>query len=76
MEDLINEYQLKLKEIRSCIIVLQQAIQNENKEVDYSDVDNYLEIILEKINKIIKDFNVIKTQIIYLMGLQEEQKSE
>ena len=76
MEDLINEYQLKLKEIRSCIVVLQQAIQNENKEVDYSDVDNYLEIILEKINKIIKDFNVIKTQIIYLMGLQEEQKSE
>ncbi len=76
MEDLINEYQLKLKEIRSCIVVLQQAIQNENKEVDYSDVDNYLEIILEKINKIIKDFNVVKTQIIYLMGLQEEQKSE
>ncbi len=76
MEDLINEYQLKLKEIRSCIVVLQQAIQNENKEVDYSDVDNYLEIILEKINKIIKDFNVVKTQIIYSMGLQEEQKSE
>lgn len=76
MEDLINEYQLKLKEIRSCIVVLQQVIQNENKEVDYSDVDNYLEIILEKINKIIKDFNVVKTQIIYLMGLQEEQKSE
>lgn len=56
--------------------MLQQAIQNENKEVDYSDVDNYLEIILEKINKIIKDFNVVKTQIIYSMGLQEEQKSE
>ena len=71
MEDLINEYQLQLQEVRSCIVVLQQAVQNENKEMTYCDVDNYLEIVLEKINKIIESFDKFKNQTICLKECQE-----
>lgn len=64
-ENLIAEYVLNFKEIRSYIVVLQQAIQNEFSETNLSDIDNSLEIIIERIDNIIKNINEIENNYTY-----------
>ncbi len=64
-ENLIAEYGLNFKEIRSYIVVLQQAIQNEFSETNLSDIDNSLEIIIERIDNIIKNINEIENNYTY-----------
>ena len=56
MENMYAEFVLQLQEIRSCIIVLQVAAQNESIPIDIPDVGNNLEIIREKLDKIIDNF--------------------
>lgn len=64
-ENLIAEYVLNFKEIRSYIVVLQQAIQNEFSETNLSDIDNSLAIIIERIDNIIKNINEIENNYTY-----------
>lgn len=56
MENMHAEFVLQLQEIRSCIVVLQVAAQNESIPIDIPDVGNNLEIIREKLDKIIDNF--------------------
>ncbi len=50
--------------MRSCVVILQKALQNENDEVLLKDIDNYLEIILGKIDLIIKNTNLMLNEIL------------
>ena len=45
---------LELKELESYIIILQRAIQNEQNDIEFVDISNFLEMILVKINRIMK----------------------
>ncbi len=58
MENNAPDLYLNLKEIRSCLIILQKAIQNEseNDEIEYSDISNYLEIAINKMEHVITLF--------------------
>ena len=60
MEDKIADLYLQLQEVRSCIIILQKAIENESEEVGLSDINNYLTIALDKINNVIKMYDSIQ----------------
>ena len=57
LENFIAEYSLNFKEIRSCIVLLQQAIQNDFSETNLKDIDNNLEIIIDKLDRILEDIN-------------------
>ncbi len=50
----INRKWLELKELESYIIILQRAIQNEQDEIEFIDINNFLDMVLEKINHIMK----------------------
>ena len=60
MEDKIADLYLQLQEVRSCIIILQKAIENESEEVGLSDINNYLTIALDKTNNIISVYDSIQ----------------
>ncbi len=45
---------LELKELESYIIILQRAIQNERDEIEFVDISNFLDMVLEKINHIMR----------------------
>ena len=60
MEDKIADFYLQLQEIRSCIIILQKAIENEDEETGLSDINNYLTIALDKINHVIRMYDSIQ----------------
>lgn len=62
MEDKINNLELCIEEIHSSVVILQKAVQCENGKLSLSDIDNYLEIILEKINSTLNDINEIVQQ--------------
>lgn len=64
MENHIKDMSLQLEELRSCVVILQKALQNENDEVFLKDIDNYLEIILGKIDLIIKNTNLMLNEIL------------
>lgn len=59
MDEKINNLQLCIEEIHSSVVILQRAIQYENGSISLSDIDNYLEIILERIDKILNELNEI-----------------
>ena len=54
MEDKMADFYLQLQEIRSCIIILQKAMDNESEELEISDISNYLTLALDKINNAIE----------------------
>lgn len=54
MEDKMADFYLQLQEIRSCIIILQKALDNESEELEISDISNYLTLALDKINNAIE----------------------
>ena len=60
MEDKIADLYLQLQEVRSCIIILQKAIENESEEIGLSDINNYLTIALDKTNNIISVYDSIQ----------------
>lgn len=62
MEDKINNVELCIEEIHSSVVILQKAVQCKSGKPSLSDIDNYLEIILEKINNILNDINEIVQQ--------------
>ena len=62
MEDKINNVELCIEEIHSSVVILQKAVQCENGKLSLSDIDNYLEVILEKINSTLNDINEIVQQ--------------
>lgn len=49
MDDKLIELKFKIKEIKSCMIILQQAIQNKNDIVTFEHIDDNLEILIEKL---------------------------
>ena len=61
MEDLKNEFQLYLNEIRSCIVILQKALENECDEIEFRDIKNYLEIAKDKCDQVINIYQKIET---------------
>ena len=54
MEDKMADFYLQFQEIRSCIIILQKALDNESEELEISDISNYLTLALDKINNAIE----------------------
>ena len=60
MEDKIADLYLQLQEVRSCIIILQKAIENESEEIGLSDINNYLTIALDKTNNVISVYDSIQ----------------
>lgn len=56
MENDIPDLYLGLQEIRSCLVILQKAVQNEGEkdEIEYSDISNYLEVAIGKAEHVIK----------------------
>ena len=64
MENKLKDICLELKEIKSCMLILQKALENENDEILKTDIDNYLEILLEKIDKAIACYERITDLII------------
>lgn len=53
MEDLIVDYKQHIKELYSCLKILQRALQNDDFPAEYEDVENYVEIMINKTNLII-----------------------
>ena len=45
---------LEIKELESYIIVLQRAIQNEHNDMEFVDISNFLDMVLDKIDYIMK----------------------
>lgn len=56
MEDIFNDTMLELREIKSSLLILQKAISNENEydTISYEDIDNNLEILIDKMDKVIE----------------------
>lgn len=46
------------------MLILQKALENENDEILKTDIDNYLEILLEKIDKAIACYERVTDLII------------
>ncbi len=57
MENKIADFYLQLKELKSGIIILQKAVENESEEIETTDIRNCLEIIKDKINNSINAFD-------------------
>jgi len=53
MENKITDLYQHIKELESGLIVLQNAVQNDNNIISLENIDNNLEIIIEKVKKII-----------------------
>lgn len=49
MENEFADVKMRIREIKSSLIILQQAIQNENQLISFSNIDDHLEIIIENI---------------------------
>ena len=49
MENEFADIKMKIREIKSSLIILQQAIKNENQLISFSNIDDNLEIIIENI---------------------------
>lgn len=51
MENKLVEITVQLKEIESALLVLQEAIENENEKVTMENVNDILEIVIPKMSK-------------------------
>jgi len=57
MENIENDYaeaRLRFREVESSLIVLQQAVQNEEEAVTLENIDDNLEIIIEILHRTIE----------------------
>ena len=57
MDDSKNVLRLKIQEINSSLIILQEAIQNNNQRVSSMNIDDYLEILIQRTSDIINSLN-------------------
>ncbi len=53
----------RLAEIKSSLILTQQAVQNDDNQPSLTDIDNTLELIIDKFGNITSDFNKILASI-------------
>ena len=60
MENHLSEIQLEIKEIISCVKILQLAIQNNSQDIMYDNIDDNLEIVRCKLEKILNDSQVLQ----------------
>lgn len=56
MEDKFAELTMSFTEVKSCLIVLQQAVQNEHDELTLDNIDHSLETIIDKLSRVIDEF--------------------
>ena len=56
MEDLIADYKLQIRELRSLIIILQKATQNDEQDFN-KEIDDYLELTISKINNLLSNID-------------------
>lgn len=56
MEDLIADYKLQRRELRSLIIILQKATQNDEQDFN-KEIDDYLELTISKINNLLSNID-------------------
>lgn len=59
ISDNLTELQGNLREIKSSLIILQQAIENNDEIINLEDIDNHLEILIEKFNTTIENMEKI-----------------
>ena len=59
MEDLIAEIRLDILELQSRMTILNQALTNEFEEVEKEDIHNHLQILMGKLELIVKQFDKI-----------------
>ena len=59
MEDLIAEIRLDILELQSSMTILNQALTNEFEEVEKEDIHNHLQILMGKLELIVKQFDKI-----------------
>lgn len=60
MEHIENEYaeaRMRFREVESSLIVLQQAVQNEEEVITLENIDDNLEIIIEILHRTIENFD-------------------
>ena len=57
MECQFINLRLIMEEICSSLEVLQAAVQNESGFPSHKAIDNYLEIVIEKYNKLLKNYD-------------------
>lgn len=63
MEDKIAENILNLREATNSLIVLQQAIRNDFEEISMEQIDDSLNIAVEKLKKVLSEANDIETEL-------------
>ena len=56
---IIDRRRLELKELESYIIILQKAIQNEHDDIEFIDINNFLDMLLEKVDRIMQMDNQV-----------------
>ncbi len=56
MENEFADIKMKIREIKSSLIILQQAIQNENKLISLSNIDDNLELIIENVENTLSKY--------------------
>ena len=59
VEDLIAEIRLDILELQSSMTILNQALTNEFEEVEKEDIHNHLQILMGKLELIVKQFDKI-----------------
>ena len=63
LESKVADFGLELKELLSSLTILKSALENENETLATNDVDNFLEIIIEKFQKSIAKYEEIQEDL-------------
>lgn len=64
MEDKITELRMKIQELHSGLIILQQAVQNDSYPAENENIDDYLEILIRQSDKIKNEYELLTENII------------
>lgn len=51
-EDKFTELRAGMDEIYSSMVILQQAVKNEYEEANTDDINNHLELVIDKLNEL------------------------
>ena len=62
-EDFFADFRLQIQETLSCCKVLQQAVKADEYIEDIKILDDTLEIVIEKLTKIVREANIIAEEI-------------
>ena len=69
MEDKFVELTMSFTEVKSCLIVLQQAVQNEHDELTLDNIDHSLETIIDKLSRVIDEFETFGGELLNNNGV-------